>query len=64
MGNAEKGILLDSFQQPLFKNEGLKVPEESNWVTGLFITNADNLSILRWKVNGGGFGNTRRSAGI
>jgi hypothetical protein len=40
------------FQQPLFKNGVLKVPEARNGVAGLPITNADNLSILGWKVNG------------
>jgi hypothetical protein len=50
------GILEDSFQQTLFKNEvfkreDLRVREARNWVAGLPITNADNLSILGWKVN-------------
>jgi hypothetical protein len=53
MGNDEKGIFVDSLQQPSFKNEGLKVPGARNGVTGLHTTSADNQSILDWKVNGG-----------
>ena len=53
MGKDEKGIFVDSLQQPSFKNEGLKVPGGRNGVTVLPITNADNLSILDWNVNGG-----------
>jgi hypothetical protein len=50
MGKNEKGISVDTFQQPLFKNGG-KVPEARNGVTRLHIRNADKLSILGWKVN-------------
>jgi hypothetical protein len=46
MGKDEKGIFVDSLQQPSFRNEGLKVPEARNGVTWSPITNADNLPIL------------------
>jgi hypothetical protein len=55
VGNTEGimklGISIISFQQPLFKYEGLRVCEEINSGTGSSITNGDKLSILDQKVN-------------
>jgi hypothetical protein len=55
---------VDSFQQPLFKNEGLKIPEVRNAVAGLlsrtsitylFHVGKSMGSFLGWKVNGARF---------
>jgi hypothetical protein len=45
--NGENGLFVDSFRQPLFKNEGLKVSGARVGVTGLPVTNVDNLYISR-----------------
>jgi hypothetical protein len=41
----KKELFVDSFKQPLFRDEGLKVSGARTLLTSLYISNADNLYI-------------------
>jgi hypothetical protein len=60
MGNDEKWGMMrrggDSFQQPLFKNEGLKIPEARNGITGLLSRTSISYLFRVGKSIGRGFG--------